>query len=401
MKRQVNQHLSIHYALYQSLYWMSACFVYSYTRVFLQKLGFSVTAAGAELALSSVLSVLLQPVLASALGRWKKLSLRAVIAAGLGLALFSGGLLLTPAPMGALAALFLIMSTMTLTVQPFINSVGFGYINEGKKLNYSASRGAASLAYAALSKCISFLAERETGTAMLVCYLIMTAGTLLVSLYLAQGAGQKTAQETEKDKGVSTLGFFKKYPCFSWMLFGQLLIFFQHNCINGYMWDIVRRAGGTAGDMGTALLIGALAEVPALMLFTRIEKKCPCHGLLRLAAGLYALKPLLILLSPSLPMLYLSQGMQAVTYALIVPGMAYYSNALTAPEDRIRGQALITGSIAAAGFFGYLLGGVLVDAMGIETALWAATGVGAAGSLLLALFSKPLEKSTDASAGNL
>lgn len=399
MKLSVMQskNLTPHYALYQSLYWMSACFVYSYTRVFLQKLGFSVTVAGVELALSSLFSVLLQPLIASALGRWKKLSLRAVIAAGLGLALFCGGLLLTPVPMGALAALFLIMSTMTLTVQPFINSVGFGYINAGKKLNYSAARGVASLAYAGLSKLISLLAEGESGTGMLVCYLIMTTGTLLVSLHLAQGTGWEGQTETNaadhhQDKGVSTLNFFKKYPGFSLMLLGQLLIFFQHNCINGYMWDIVQRAGGTAGDMGTALLIGALAEVPALLFFNRIEKKCPCHRLLQLAAVLYVIKPLLILITPSLPMLYLSQGMQAVTYALIVPGMAYYSNRLVNPGDRIRGQALITGSIAAAGFVGYLLGGMLVDGMGIETTLWAAVAVGTAGSLLLGIFSKPLKK---------
>ena len=386
------RHLSAHYALYQSLYWMSACFVYSYTRVFLQKLGFSVTAAGVELALSSVLSVLLQPLLASALGRWKKLSLRLVIAAVLILALFCGSLLLTPAPMGALAALFLIMSTMTLTVQPFINSVGFGYINGGHGLNYSASRGVASLAYAGLSKCISLLAERESGTGMLLCYLLMTAGTLLVTLYLAQPVGDTSPQVSSAKSGVSTLTFFKKYPHFSLMLLGQLLIFFQHNCINGYMWDIVQRAGGSSGDMGTALLIGALSEVPALVLFTRLEKKCPCHALLRLAAGLYILKPLLILLSPSLPLLYLSQGMQAVTYALVVPGMAYYSNALVDPADRIRGQALITGSIAAAGFIGYLLGGIMVDGMGIETTLWTATAVGAVGSLLMGMFSRPLAK---------
>jgi len=174
------------------------------------------------------------------------------------------------------------------------------------------------------------------------------------------------------------------------MLLGQLLIFFQHNCINGYMWDIIRYAGGTASDMGTALLIGALAEVPVMLLFTRLEKGAGCHRLLQLAAILYVLKPLLILLHPSIPMVYVSQGMQMVTYAFVVPGMAYYANRLLAEEDRIRGQALITGSIAAAGFFGYLLGGLMVERAGILPSLWVASSVGALGSLLLFLFARPL-----------
>ena len=79
MKRNLN----FSYSLYQSLYWMSACFVYSYTRVFLQKLGFSASVAGAELAFSSILSVLLQPWIASALGKRKSLSLRSVITGAL------------------------------------------------------------------------------------------------------------------------------------------------------------------------------------------------------------------------------------------------------------------------------------------------------------------------------
>lgn len=387
MKRNLN----FSYSLYQSLYWMSACFVYSYTRVFLQKLGFSASVAGAELAFSSILSVLLQPWIASALGKRKSLSLRSVITGALVLSLFCGGLLLAPVSMGVLAVFFLIAATMTLTVQPFINSVGFGYINEGASLNYSASRGVASLAYAGISKILAAVSELETGRGMLLCYLLMTAATLVVSLVLAQGAGSAGAGLTQRSSaGGSTGAFIKRYPGFSLMLLGQLLIFFQHNCINGYMWDIIRYAGGTAADMGTALLIGALAEVPVMLLFTRLEKGAGCHRLLQLAAILYVLKPLLILLHPSIPMVYVSQGMQMVTYAFVVPGMAYYANRLLAEEDRIRGQALITGSIAAAGFFGYLLGGLMVERAGILPSLWVASSVGALGSLLLFLFARPL-----------
>lgn len=224
MKRNLN----FSYSLYQSLYWMSACFVYSYTRVFLQKLGFSASVAGAELAFSSILSVLLQPWIASALGKRKSLSLRSVITGALVLSLFCGGLLLVPVSMGVLAVFFLIAATMTLTVQPFINSVGFGYINEGASLNYSASRGVASLAYAGISKILAAVSELETGRGMLLCYLLMTAATLAVSLVLAQGAGSAGAGLTQRSSaGGSTGAFIKRYPGFSLMLLGQLLIFFS------------------------------------------------------------------------------------------------------------------------------------------------------------------------------
>ena len=41
------------YALYLSLYWMSACFVYGYTRLFLSRLGFSADQVGLVLAVGA------------------------------------------------------------------------------------------------------------------------------------------------------------------------------------------------------------------------------------------------------------------------------------------------------------------------------------------------------------
>ena len=62
----MKKHLNVSYALYLSVYWMSACFVYGYTRLFLDRLGFSARQAGLVLAVDCAAAMVLQPLLA----RW-------------------------------------------------------------------------------------------------------------------------------------------------------------------------------------------------------------------------------------------------------------------------------------------------------------------------------------------
>lgn len=363
--------------------------MYSYTRVFLEQLGFTGWVSGLVLALASIFSVALQPPIAELLSRSEKLSLRLVIALILGVVLLSGLLLLFPKGGWLVIVLFLMLGTATLTVQPFINSVGFTYINKGEKLNFALSRGVASLSYAAISKLMSYLSEKSNA-AMLLCFLTTMSLLFVQNLFMAQ-KGPAVAVREEKARG-SISAFIKRYPAFCMMLMGQMFIFCQHNIINGYIWDVSLYVGGDAGTMGTALLIGALVEVPAFFLFDRLLRRIPCHGFLKAAAVFYVVKPLLILINPTVPFFYLSQSMQAITYAFMMPGMAYYTNALLLESDRIRGQALVTSSIAVAGFIGYLAGGVMMDTIGIANSLWMSIAVGALGSTLLFLFSKPLPK---------
>ena len=60
----MKRHLSVKYALYLSFYWMSACFVYGYTRLYMGQMGFSADEVGLLLGFNCGASMLLQPLLA-------------------------------------------------------------------------------------------------------------------------------------------------------------------------------------------------------------------------------------------------------------------------------------------------------------------------------------------------
>lgn len=383
----MKKHLTASYALFLSLYWISACFVYGYTRLFLSRLGFDADAVGLLLAVDCAGAMVIQPLLARIIERSKRLTMRHVLFFMCLVVLFSGGLLLLPQPKAVLICLFAAMSTMTMAIQPFVNAVGFGYVNRGEKLNWSAARGMASLSFAVFSKVYAALAERNMKY-LLELYLLITAGMLLCSLVLA---GKETQNAGPKPR-VSHGSLLKSYPCFFGMLAGAVLLFFQHNFLDAYMYDMVVAVGGGTSELGTALLIGAAVEVPMMLLFTRVQKRVGAGRVLKISTALMALKPWFILLLGSVWGVYLMRFSHFFSFAPFIMAMTYYGNERMAEDEKVTGQALITGAISLSGVFSYLFGGMLVSAWGALTALLICTLIGMAGGALLLLFAVRDEK---------
>ncbi len=385
----MKKHLTASYALYLSLYWISACFVYGYTRLFLSRLGFSADAVGLLLAVDCAAAMVLQPLLARVVERSRRLTMRHALLFMCLVVLFCGGLLLIPQPKAVLICLFAAMSTMTMAIQPFVNAVGFSYVNRGEKLNWSFARGIASLAFALFSKIYSALAEKGMNW-LLELYLLVTAGMLLCSLVLAE----REAQSADARPRIRHGSLLKSYPAFFGMLLGAVLLFFQHNFLDAYMYDVVVAVGGGTSELGTALLIGAAVETPMMFLFSRVQKGVGPGRVLKLSTVFMALKPWLILLLGSVWGVYLMRFSHFFSFAPFIMALTYYGNERMAEDEKVTGQALITGAISLSGVFSYLFGGLFVSAWGALTALLVCTLIGMVGGGLLLLFAARDQRQT-------
>jgi PPP family 3-phenylpropionic acid transporter len=377
----VKKHLNASYALYLSLYWVSACFIYCYTRLFLNELGFSADQVGLLLAFDCAGAMVLQPLLTRIIEGPGRITMRHVLLGMSLIALFAGGLLLIPQPRAVLLCLFGAMGLMTMGIQPFVNAVGFAYANQGRKLNWSATRGVASLAFAVFSKVYAALAERDMNY-LLELYLLSTAGILVCSLILAG----KEAEAAEPRPQVRRRGLYKRYPAFFGILLGTALLFFQHNFLDAYLYDVIVAAGGDTRELGTALLIGAAVETPMMLLFTRVADWFGAGRVLKVSAVGMALKPWIILLPGTVWGVYLMRFSHFFTFALFLLSLTYYGNERMAEDEKVTGQALITGAISLSGVFSYLFGGMLVTSWGAMRALLICTLIGMAGGALFLLF---------------
>ncbi len=377
----VKKHLNASYAIYLSLYWISVCFVYGYTRLFLSRLGFSADEVGALLAVDCAAAMVLQPLLARVIEKSNRFTMRLALLLMCLTVLFCGGLLLIPQPKAVLICLFAAMSTMTMTIQPFVNAVGFGYVNRGEKLNWSAARGIASLAFAVFSKVYAALAEKNM-VYLLDMYLVVTACLLVCSLLLAGQEGQSAGPRPQIRHG----SLIKSYPAFFGMLLGAVLLFFQHNFLDAYLYDVVVAVGGGTAELGTALLIGAAVETPMMLLFSRVEKRFGARRVLKISVILMTLKPWLVVLMGSVWGVYLMRFSHFFSFAPFLLALTFYGNERMAEDEKVTGQALITGAISLSGVFSYLFGGILVSSWGAGAALLICTLIGMAGGALFLLF---------------
>lgn len=378
------------YAALQSTYWMSACFFYSFAQTFLGEKGLSEPEVGLVLAISNIAAFLLQPIVASLIDKSRRVTFKNSISAMMALALLCGlGLFLAEYKL-TISILFITLTTLTLVVQPLVNSIGFAYLNSGEKLNYAASRGIGSAFYALTALLYGRLAEINADF-LLYGYVIMSLVFLVIELLLAP---KKDLCRAHSEAG-GNFALLKKHPFLFFVLLGMVLLFLQHNLINAYMLSIVENVGGDKSSLGVAVFVSAILEVPVMLLYTRIQSKLRVDILIKFAAVFFTIKSAILLLPLGLAGVYISQALQLAGYAILIPATGYYVNSIVDESDKVKGQALLTTAIVIAGVFGYQLGGILLGSLDVFTSLLIGTGISLIGSIIMLIFTKRILPKAD------
>ena len=74
---------------------------------------------------------------------------------------------------------------------------------------------------------------------------------------------------------------------------GVILVFFTHTIINNFFIQVITPIGGTESQMGIAVFIAAIVELPAMAMFNVMRKKIDCSTLLKISVIIFGLKHLL------------------------------------------------------------------------------------------------------------
>lgn len=396
------QRMTAQYASLQGAYWMVFCAVMSFASAFLLSRDFDNTQIGVVLALSNVFGALLQPAAASLADRARRFSLRQIAAAiAFAAAALSGVLLLIPRSFWLTAVLFCLVATAMLTVQPLINALGFVYERWGLSIDFGLARGIGSLCYAAVSFLLGLLLERWGADVLPVGFVLLYLLIALLALtFRAKGltdapaakAGEEGAGEGERPS--SLLEFFRQNPRFTLFLAGATCVFVFHTMLNNFLMQIVVHAGGQSTDFGAALTVASALELPTMALFSRLVRRVRCEALLKISLGFFLVKAALLFFARDPGGVYLSQVFQVGGFALFTPAAVHYANAVIAGADRVKGQAMLAVTNTLGGVFGSLLGGWLIDRVGIPATLLFGVGITALGGAVawLALGRAPAPK---------
>jgi PPP family 3-phenylpropionic acid transporter len=384
--------LAFQYSALQGIYWITYCVVYGFATIFLLAKGFSSSQIGIIVALGNIFGVVLQPVFASIADRSKTFTLHRLTAIlAVTTAIFLLLLAIVPNMFLAIAAIFLLTDMLIQIIQPLINSFSVYYVNQGVSVNFGFARGIGSLSYAISSSGLGLLVKKYN--ANILPYVGILFGLILCAVVLSLPVltaltGNASAEAAPANAEVSDnqTDFFRKYKNFTITLIGLTFLFIFQNMTNSYLIQIFQRVGGDSSDMGNALAIAALVELPVMFLFSLLIRRFKSTTLLMVSAFMFCVKAAAYLMAGSVFQLYLVQFLQMGAFAVFAPASVYYVNEVMDEQDKFKGQAFMTSTNTLGGVFGSLLGGFLIDYTGVSTMLLIDVIIAVIGCLLVWMF---------------
>lgn len=399
--KQIEKRLNYNFAAIQGFYWSAYCSCCSFASVFLLSKNFDNSQIGMVLALPSIIAVFLQPMVAAYADRCGKITLKQMMAV---ICLFamvlSAFLLMAPDTFMMLAVLLVLILTAVVVVQPLVNSLHFEFVNRGIDINFGITRGIGSISYAVLSYILGVLIQRNgPGMIPYVSLFVITGLTLSILAVKDSRKLSFAGMKEEKQRGQGEtqgrggIEFFKAYQGFFGYLCGIFLIFIFQVMFTNYLVHVVDNVGGTSSQMGIAIFIAAILELPVMAVINKLIKRLKLHKLLYCASVFFIIKAAGAYIAVNMTMIYIDQMLQMFSYAVMIPASVYYVNCIMKEKDRVKGQAFTTMAMTAGGVLGSLMGGWLIDEMGVKAMLAAGIFVTAAGTLLIIGFTEKKERS--------
>lgn len=359
------QFWTLRYIIINATYFAVYSGIHAYSSVFLLEKGFSNTLIGITLALANILSVIFQPLVAGLIDKQGKLTNRNVSMASTALLLI-GSILLLIIKNGIVAVfiIFALIYMVQMVYQPIITAMYFEYEAAGCHIYYGLARGLGSAGFAVTSV-FTGMAIGKFGVSILMILDIIFLTIALIVLFFFKKPAVKASEPAKDEVAHNNLfSFIKTYPGFMLFVLGAVCFFFAHNAINDYMIQIITPLGGTEAQMGTAVFIAAILELPTMALIDKVMKKISCRNLLLIAGSAFLIKTLLMLIAPNMAVVYISQAMQMFAYAVFIPVSAYFVNQTMKRLDQVKGQAYVNVSITLGGVFSSLVCGRLLDIKG-------------------------------------
>lgn len=386
MKRQ-NNNRTIGYIAMQGTYWCAYALAYSFASVFLLSEGYSSTKTGIILAVGNLLTLVLQPVLASYLDKTKKITVRQTLLLLTVLTtVFLICIIFIPDAVIPLGVTFSLMIVSLLLMQSLMSSLCFEYENMGYTINFGLARGSGSLAYAITSFLMGFAVDAYgEKTIPIVSAVLMI--TVFVSIFCfkanRQGADREKESNTPANAPATFIGMFKRYPHFMLFVIGFILIFFEHSSLNNFFILVVEKVGGTNNNLGVCIGIGAALELPVMAVYGKMSSKLNHRKFLIFSAFMFIIKSACVYFAVSVGQIYATQFLQMFSYATYSPAATYFANETMEEADKVKGQAYMMTSCICGGILASAFGGIIIDNLGVDALLLAGIIAAAAGFVLV------------------
>lgn len=355
--------MTAHYALLQVLSNAAHVVVFGFSSVYLRAQGLTDSQIGIVLALGTGINIAAQPLMGSLADRTRRLSLNRLIALFYLLAIAAAALLATALlPQWIVVSLFVLLTFCVFVSESFFNSLAMEQVNRGFALNFGLARGIGSAGYALVSLALGKAVSAYSESALMPFLIVFSA--LMIAALLPFGAGTQGNQPVGERQSLNLRKFIAENKRFCLFVLGVALMYYCYAVRASYMYQIVLSIGGDIEQFGAITAFTAFVELPAMAAFPMLNKRFKTRTILLFAAVCFVVRTLIICFAQNMAWIYVSQGMQMVSYGLFIPASVYYVNEMIGESNRNKGQTFLSMGQSLSSICASLLGGAMLTAAG-------------------------------------
>ncbi len=395
IKNSTELQLNTKYLFAHGFYWMTMCCSVSFASAYLTGMGYSTSSIGFFLAVSFLLATFLQQIISTAADNVKIINV-IEITAGLSFLqaltfLFQVGF---DSKNAGLAFLFICNVTIVTILQPLLNATNFYIKRHGFTMNFGLARAGGSFFFFIISiivgNLMNLISVKAAPLVGFIITLLLVADLLWID-YDLKGLKAKTCGheydpflgDANNDFSLEFLkSFIAKYKSFFIFLLGLICYYFGHVVINNFFYQIVVNCGGNTGDNGGILAVQAIVELPAMIFFDKLRNRYGTRILLSVAGIAFVIKIILTAMATTVSMLYVSVLFQSLSFAILIPAAVHLVDEIMDVKDAVKGQGYFTIALTIGNLLSSIIGGVLINLVGVTAALWFGTIVSIVGAVI-------------------
>lgn len=352
---------NICFTVIQTAYWAGFCILFAYLNPYILSLGYSNTQVGVIMSTNSLASIIGQPVfgyICDKSGSIKKVIIGSLAGGAVLAALFY----LTGSSYMAILFFTTAISFVIQAVYPLIDNWTVLDAQTNPTTNYGITRGIASMGYAATSAIVGGFFDKHGFQWMFILFIAMMVITIIACL-----GPNDTSNSIKKEKiKITDLRLLVNNYGFMAFIVASTLLYIAYRSAHGFLTTLMTQIGGSTEQLGYAMSILGLSEVPALFLAGIILRKVKDSHLLFISMCFFSLRVLLPSFAASPTQLIWLTALQGVSYGLFLPASVSFIARVTKKELSSTAQTFAVAMYAGVGnTVAGIVGGTLVDAIGV------------------------------------
>jgi len=341
--------------LQSGLLWSALPVMWSYMPAYLDMNGFTAGQVGLLMAVNPIIAMIFQPLLGIQADRTRsKNRMFALLMAGAIMSVFflpyNRTFILT-------LIIIMIMSLFQVSLIPISESITLEALEHIHK-SYAPSRMAGTICYSASALLLGYLMDIKVHYLF---YAVMLIGLVHIGVMFMMPtvSGHQSSENKIRFRALFEDHFLILFYVFS--LVAALLMSFFYTFFPIYFLDL----GGSSDRLGILFLIGAMSEVPFLLFADRILKRFGNHLILLISMFFIGFRILLLTFVTDPLQIYPIAALNGLAFIVFNYVIAVYINKTVKKELRTTGQTVLALSMGAGRIIGTMLGGILIDSIGL------------------------------------